>query len=126
MTAAAEEALRACEAERCAALVAGDRERLRRLLDDGLVHVHTNGTVEDRTAYLDTAFTRLRFLEVVRDNLAIRIEGGVGLMTGELSQRIEIRASGEVVAMRAFVTQIWIEGADGWRLARFHATSVSK
>lgn len=119
-----EHGLRAREAERCAALVAGDRERLAALLDEELVHVHTNGSCEDKAAYLATAFSRLRFVEAERDDLRVRIEGRIGIMTGGLAQRIEIRSSGEIVSLRAFVTQLWIAAPDGWRLLRFQATKT--
>ncbi len=110
------------EKQRADALKAQDRERLRSLLDEDLVHVHSNGSVENLEDYLRTARERLDFLEIAREDLHVNHVGEVAMMTGILNQLIRIRANGATIRLRAFVTQVWINRSGDWRLRNFHAT----
>ena len=112
------------EEERCAALLAGDVVRLASLVTENLVHVHTNGLIDDRQAYLHAVSERMEFLRVERGRLEVRIFGPAAVMTGELDQTIRIKASRTDVNLRAVATQVWVQTEDGWRIASFQATRM--
>ena len=95
------------------------------LLTDDLVHVHANGLVENKAAYIASLLSRLQFLKVDRGELTVRRFDNVAVMTGSIDQIVAYRDSGEERRICAVVTQIWLKHGSGWRLASFQATRTS-
>ncbi|MGH1466383.1 MAG: nuclear transport factor 2 family protein [Cognatishimia sp.] len=119
-TEAAIASLRIAEKARCEKLMNNDVDGLAQMLADNLVHVHLNGMMDDKTAYLACVRDRFRFLSVRRENLNIRIQGDVGVMIGELIQRTKTLATKEEFDIKAVTTQVW-ERKDGiWVLNTCH------
>lgn len=110
------------ESERCRALAARDLPALEALMDDGLVHVHATGKVDDKAQYLEMVARHIDFLSVERSGMRVRVHGDTAIASGRLQQRIVLRESGEQRLMQAYVTQVWIRGEGGWRQCAFHAT----
>src|SRR5262245_64705019 len=55
----------ALDDERFAAMTAGDRAAIERLLADDLTYVHSNGTVDDKASLLEALSSgKLRYLEI--------------------------------------------------------------
>lgn len=122
---AIEAALCAAESARRAALVDDDRTALSLLMADDLVHVHTTGIVHDKEQLLDHTGSFLRFHDVRRGALTVRIVGpNVAIMTGSMTNSVSRRGSDEVVEINAFVTQVWVDRGEGWRLLSFHAVRL--
>lgn len=112
------------EAQRCDALVAADLKSLASLVADDLVHIHANGTVEDKVSYLNILTTH-EFIEVRRPALRVRHYGDVAVVTGLLHQKLRVKASGALLDMRAATTQMWVRDPGGWRQSSFQATNVA-
>ncbi|WP_336335616.1 nuclear transport factor 2 family protein [Pseudomonas putida] len=112
------------ERERCRALVARDLQALAALMDDALVHVHATGKVDDKAQYLEMVAEHIDFLSVERADMRVRVNGDTAIASGHLEQAIVLRASGEQRLMRAYTTQVWLRGEDGWRQCAFHATNT--
>jgi ketosteroid isomerase-like protein len=107
------------------ALVNDDMAALADLVTDDLVHVHTTGTVQGKAELLGHAGGFLRFIEVERGPLTIRRIGeSAAVMTGAMTNTVKRRDVDERVAVRAFVTQIWVRQDGTWRAASFHATRL--
>lgn len=122
-TAAAE--IRVQEARRCAALAADDMDTLAELMCDDLVHVHTTGIVHNKSQLLEHAGRFLRFFEVLRGDLNIRVlADGVAVMTGPMTNIVGRRAENEKIEVHAFVTQVWVKREGAWRAASFHAVKL--
>jgi ketosteroid isomerase-like protein len=110
------------ERERRAALVEDDMPRLAQLLTDDLVHVHTTGIVHDKNALLHHAGQFLRFYNVVRGDLLVRVVApDVAVMTGGMTNVVGRRGTEEQVTVEAFVTQVWVLRKGQWQIASFHA-----
>jgi len=121
-----EEELIARERARRDALVGDDREALADLVTDDIVHVHTTGNVHDKAQLLDHAGAFLRFYEVERGPLAIRVLApDVAVMTGTMTNRVGRRDQDEKIEVNAFVTQVWVRRDGAWRVASFHAVRQS-
>jgi len=102
-----------CERERRKALVEDDMPRLAALLCEDLVHVHTTGIVHDKSAVLHHAGQFLRFYEVTRGDLLIRILAPhVAVMTGAMTN---------VVGRRGTEERVWVLREGRWQAASFHA-----
>lgn len=112
------------ENERCRALVQRDVQALAGLMDDRLVHVHATGKVDDKAQYLEMVAQHIDFLSVERADMSVRVHGDTAIASGRLEQAIVLRQSGEQRLMKAYATQVWIRGEDGWRQCAFHATNT--
>ena len=110
---------------RCRALLAGDLPTLERLLAHDLVHVHANGAVQDRAAYLVDVRDRLRFLHIDRGPLQVRVHGDMAVATGLLSQQLHIRDRRQDLALTAFTTQVWRRNVSVWQQISFQATRIA-
>lgn len=124
MTAAASE-LEQAETKRCAALMAGDAETLAAMLDEGLVHIHLTGRVDDKAGYLAGFRDKYRFREVSRGPLNIRVWGETAVTVGPLTQTLLVRETGQEMAVRAITTQTWQRDGGRWLLTTCHNAPVS-
>lgn len=114
------EELRAAEERRCSALMEGDAVALEAMLAEDLVHVHLPGRVDSKAGYLEGFRGKYLFRNVKRGPLNIRIYGQVGVMVGELTQKIVVKDSGEVHDIRAITTQTWLKDGGRWLLTTCH------
>lgn len=116
--------LEQAERRRCTALMADDAEALAAMLADDLVHVHLNGTVDSKAGYLAGVREKYGFADVERGPLTVRVYGDVAVMTGTLTQKVRLKATGEIVPIRAFTTQTWLRTGDGWLLNTCHNAAL--
>jgi len=120
-----DEILRELEKERARALIARDIPALEALFTDDLVHVHTTGAVHDRAALFRHATEVLRFVDIQRPDLKIRIWGDCAVMTGPMINRVQPVGHDDVIEVKAFVTQTWVRQNEQWRQASFHAVRTA-
>jgi uncharacterized protein (TIGR02246 family) len=120
-----EELLRA-ERSRRDALVADDMQAFALLIADDVTHVHTTGIVHGKTELLGHAGGFLRFINIERRDLRVRvIDEDHAVMTGGMTNIVARRGHDERVEVNAFVTQVW-ERRDGrWQIVNFQATRVA-
>jgi hypothetical protein len=110
--------------ERTEALLTNNYEKLGKLLADDLVHIHANGSVEDKPSYLAGISKNLEFLKITRPPLEIRIIGEAAVATGLLNQTVRVRQSGAVMEMQAMATQVWVRCDGAWLQNNFQATRI--
>lgn len=118
------EAVIAADALRCRLIEASDLEGLARLLDDGLIHVHAVGYVDDKNSYLAGLRERLEVREVTRPRPATRLAGNCCILTGPLTNTVRRRGESQWGSGTSFVTQVWIRDGSEWRQAHYHATRM--
>lgn len=116
------ETLRQLEAERCRALLEGDRERLAQLLHPDLIHVHAKGQVDTYESYFAGGGFKVDYRRVERGELDIRIAGDAALMTGRQLLEAERKASGELIRIDSQVMQMWVRAGASWRQVAFQTT----
>ena len=112
------------EALRRTALINDDAELASRLFADDLVYVHTSGLIHDKAQYLAYAAEVVRYLDITRDQLQVRIHGDVALMTGFQVNTLCKREDEKPVRGEGFVTQVWVKGEQGWQISSFHGSRV--
>jgi ketosteroid isomerase-like protein len=110
----------AAEAQRCSALMAGDISALGALMSDDLVHVHGNGKIDGKDAYLDGVAKLYVFHGVERGKLNIRLYGNVAVVVGTLQQTVSVRGVEKINEISAITTQTWLRDAAGWKQTTCH------
>jgi ketosteroid isomerase-like protein len=108
------------EKQRCAALIAGDIAALDALMADDLVHIHGNGHIDDKAAYLKGVETKFIFHRIERGDLNVRVYGAVAVVIGTLSQSVSVRGIDKKNEIKALTTQTWIHGSAGWKQNTCH------
>lgn len=117
--------LLALERQRCSALIAKDFAALESVVARDVVHVHTNGAVDDYASYIEFVQRKLDFLEVYRGELQVRVHGDSAVMSG--TQTIVVRRPGDTGAGRridAVVVQAWQLRDGRWQQVSFQATAA--
>lgn len=109
------------EDRRIAALVALDIAALDALFADGLVHIHSNGLVQNKTEILARIGEKKAFAGVERGPLEVRICGDVAVMTGRITNFLH-GPNGTQTTMKGIVTQVLKREAGGWRFWNFQFT----
>ncbi len=115
----------AAERSRRDVLVADDMDAFALLIADDVTHVHTTGIVQGKTALLGHAGGFLRFINIERHDLKVRvIDENHAIMTGGMSNTVARRGHDERVEVQAFVTQVWQRRDGRWQIVNFHATRL--
>ena len=118
------ESLKRLEAERCRALLDGDRERLAQLLHPDLVHVHAKGQIDTYESYFAGGGFKVDYRRVERGELKIWMSGDAALMTGRQLLEAERIASGEGIRIDSQVMQVWVRAGVSWQQVAFQTTPI--
>ena len=108
------------EAQRREALLSADAPRVSALMAEDLVHIHGNGQIDGKAGYLDGIRDRFRFHRMSRGDLTIRSYGSVVVVSGPISQTFTIKGVDGMIEAEGMVTQIWVDGDDGWKQNTYH------
>ena len=120
-----EKEVRAAELSRSDALVADNMAAFAVLIADDVTHVHTTGIVQGKADLLGHAGAFLRFINIERHDLRVRvIDHDHAIMTGGMTNIVARRGHDERVEVQAFVTQIWERREGRWKIINFHATRL--
>lgn len=92
----------------------GDRDTLRVLLDDDFLSIGPKGFVLDKEAWIGRHdfFT---YHELESSEVDVRAYGGTVIVRNIQSNRAT--SSGHPVQIVTRVSQVWVRGSEGWRLA---------
>lgn len=112
------------EKARTEALISANWERLAELLTEDLVHIHANGQIEGKLAYIDSVRSKLEFISIEREPLTIRTYASFAIATGIMTQSVRVKGPGTVVELKAATTQVWVRDGNVWRQASFQATRI--
>lgn len=115
----------ALEARRIAALTSGDVASLGALMADDLVHVHGNGHLDGKEAYLHGVETKYKFHHIERGDLSIRSYGDVVVVVGPLSQTVSVNGIDKLNEISAVTTQTWTRTGDSWKQSTCHMGFLS-
>jgi len=117
-------AVEAADDVRIAALVAADTTRLGPLLSADLCYVHSNGTVDDKTSFLDLVGAgRTRYVAFEPSVRSFSFPApGIALETGTARLRVE-NAEGARDLMLAFLA-VWRWERGGWRFLAWQSARL--
>lgn len=121
-----EQEVLAAEQARREAILADDMDALALLIADDVTHVHTTGVVQGKADLLHHVGGFLRFIDIERRNLKVRVIGqDHAVMTGEMTNTVARRGHDERVEVNAFVTQVWARRDGRWQAINFQATRLA-
>ena len=113
-----------CESRRVRAMISGDIEQLRQLLDERLIYTHSTGVVDDKHSLLKKIATgelRYRSIESL-SRKTIEIDAGA-VIYEELAMLVDVR--GEPHSIRSRGISMWLTLGNGeWQLLAFQATKI--
>jgi uncharacterized protein (TIGR02246 family) len=119
-----EEAVRAAEATRYAAMVAGDAAALATLLDEDLAYSHSDGSRDTRASYLQTVsdghFVYGR-IEAPVDRIVII--GDCAVLTGTMLA--DVTVAGQPRSLRNGCLAVYRRVDGRWRLLAYQPTPLS-
>lgn len=112
----------AADEERYQSLYRQDVEALGRILvDDDYVHIHANGKVDDKAAFLASIeAARYRFIDAERTEQHVRLAGAFVLLHGRTRTTLDV--AGETKVMDNAFTTVWRQTEDGLKLLHWQAT----
>lgn len=113
------------EHRRRAALIDEDYQQVERIFADDLVYVHTSGMIHNKSEYLAYVRDRVRYLDMQRAQLNVRIYGrDTAVMTGLQTNTLQERNDTKVIQTEGFVTQVWVCTTQGWQITSFHSSRM--
>ncbi|MGE3468112.1 MAG: nuclear transport factor 2 family protein [Pyrinomonadaceae bacterium] len=108
------------ETRRCKALMERDSVTLRTLLSTDLVHTHTTGKTEDFEMYMELFEGPMRYINVERRDISVRIYGSTAMMNG-IADTTGRMGDSEPISFSAHVLQLWVEEPEGWKMVASHS-----
>jgi ketosteroid isomerase-like protein len=109
------------EGERCRAFQELDADAILQLLSEDYSHVHMNGHLEDKAAFMAAFKNRRR--SITRDALGVRVHGDAAIMTGRMYTSRQ--TSDGIDVIDSFATQTWIKQEGSWKLAAIQVCPYS-
>jgi ketosteroid isomerase-like protein len=99
------------------AIVEADESKFSKLLSDDLVYGHSNGTVQDKKAFIAeiVSLTPFDYLTVDVENQEITISGNVAVVTHIYVATAENKAK-EKVNIRIGNMMVWVKNKSTWKL----------
>ena len=100
-----------------------DMPALERMLLDDYVHIHPNGKVDDKAAFLSSIEkAQYSFVDAVRTEQSVRLAGSIVLLHGKTTTTLDV--AGQVKVMKnAFIT-IWTQTEEALQLLHWQATKL--
>jgi ketosteroid isomerase-like protein len=118
-----ENEVKAAEARRYQAMIAGDLAALDALLADDLLYVHSSGAAEDKQAFLGSLRGgQLRYKKITPEGVSVRDAGRLAIVRGRSA--VEVERDGKPQAFRIHFTAIYEKSAAGWRLSGWQSTRL--
>ena len=120
-----EEEVRAADAARVLATIAGNVTRLEPLLSDGLTYGHADGRVETKAEFIAAVKSaRIKYEAYNYDDVRVtRVTDDVALMSGRA--RLRASAGGVRVAFALRFLSVWRREDGAWRLFAYQSSKLS-
>ena len=116
-------ALAELEANRTAAMIAGDVELMGELFADGLVYTHSTGNIDTKSSLIEAIVSgRLRYRAVRRHHDRYAIFDAAAVIESRMD--LDITAAGVERTVRAQATIVWARHQDRWQFVAWHAVPI--
>ena len=118
------QAVKAAEQARCTAMLANDAAGLDAVLDARLAFHHSNGGVDDKTAFLaKMAAGRIQYVSIDwSEDAVIALAPDAALLTGRMLT--VVRVEGQEKRLDNRVLEGWALDGHAWRLVAFQSTPI--
>ncbi len=111
--------------QRFAAAISQDIVALEQMVAEEVRYCHTTGAVDTKTSYLEMVRTgSIDWLEVNPSGMEARIYGDVGIIAGEVHQKITAGGRAEPIDMHIRTIEVYVNRDGRWQLTEFQASNV--
>jgi ketosteroid isomerase-like protein len=113
----------ALEDARYKAMIAGDVEKLSRLLSERLTYTHSTSLTESKAEYLGSVAKGVfRYRDIKISEREIREAGGAALVTGRIN--IDVLIDGQPRHLQSRFLNVWVEEGGEWRMIAWQSTPI--
>ena len=121
-----QEEVRATDAARIMATIAGDTTRLAPLLSDALIYGHADGRVQNKEDFLGAVkSSRMKYEAYEYEELRIdRVSDDVATMSGRAKLRAV--AGGKTISFRLRFLAVWRREAGKWQLQAYQSAPLTE
>ena len=117
------EIIRALDAERMGAMVAGDLETLGRILADDLSYVHTSAAIDTKSSILESIGNgRLNYQKMAARNVKVRDYGDTAVVRGKAD--VEVTSGGNDLTFSLEFTEVYVNAGAGWQMVAWQSTRL--
>ena len=114
----------AADESRYQALYRQDVAVLREMLLDEYVHIHANGKIDDKEAFLASIeAARYRFIDARRTEQRVRVSGSVILLNGKTRTTLDV--AGQPRVMDNAFSIVWKQTEAGLKMLHWQATKMA-
>lgn len=115
--------IRELENRRFRAMCDADLAALDQLLADSLVYTHSSASTDSKASYM-AAFRsgKWAYHSVKRPVEDIQVFGDCAVVTGRAE--IEVSVEGKPRQLNSRYVDVWVKGADGWKMVAWQSTPI--
>ena len=111
------------ERERFAAMVAGDRVKLERVLGESLKYCHSNGNCETKAQFMaNLASGQMKYKAIQVLELQLRPVGSAMLVQGRIA--IEAEQAGQPLSLKLVYTDVYESRGGVWQMVAWQSTRL--
>ena len=111
------------EADRCAALIAGDAPALHRLLHDDMIYSHSSGLADTKASMIGAIRSgKFRYKRIEHTKEQVRLYGDTALVSGQAA--IDIDVDGVPRALNLCYLAAWTRTAEGWKFVAWQSAGI--
>jgi len=119
----AAETVRALDAERTRAMVAGDVAALDRIFATDALYTHSTGIAESKSEFIGKIQSGDRkYRSMACRDVRVRVAGGAAIVTGNVDGEVEV--GGKSVSLSLVFTAVYLQKAGRWELASYQSTKL--
>ena len=117
------EMIKALDAERMGAMVAGDLDTLGRILADDMSYVHTSAAIDTKSSIIEAISNgRLDYQKMAARNVNVRDYGDTAVVRGEAD--VEVTSGGNDLTFSLEFTEVYVNGDAGWQMVAWQSTRL--
>lgn len=123
MTTSIEREILELEAERCAAMMAGDDSALDRLFHEDMIYTHSSGLADTKASFIGAIESgKFDYRKIEHTKERVRLYGDTALVSGEA--RIDIDVDGAPRTLSLCYLAAWTRTQVGWKFVAWQSASI--
>lgn len=120
----AEQAILRLEQQWQEALLASDTAALDRLYAESIVYTHSNGSVDDKAAYIGNIKSgATKYQSLVRDDIKVQVFGNSAIVT--CHWKVQTMSRGNLINTDARYLHVYVKQQGVWRMVAHQSTRIS-
>ncbi len=120
-----EKEILAIDDKRYKAMVEKDYVTLDKIFADTLRYTHSTGRSENKSEYMGMLTSgKVAYVKATRESCDMTVHGDSVVSWGRIA--LQVLAGGEIKHISSMYLNVWVKGADGWKMVAWASTPVPK